>query len=149
MRQITKDAVKAFMNRETFNRSNTKVNYDEFIKTSTMKLRGNNIALLNSRGKLFITNAGWQSNTTKERLNALKGVSIAQKAGVWYLNGKEWEGELVDVAKWNKPRLRKAKQLLEVNNNHFESATHAFKLTFGCSIFEACQTVHAVQYGGC
>ena len=46
---------------------------------------------------LSITNAGWESNTTKERLNGLDGVSIQQKAGIWYLNGKEWEGELIDV----------------------------------------------------
>jgi hypothetical protein len=30
-------------------------------------------------------------------LNGLDGVSIQQKAGIWYLNGKEWEGELIDV----------------------------------------------------
>lgn len=34
---------------------------------------------------------------TKERLNALQGVNIVQKNFVWYLNGKEWNGELTDI----------------------------------------------------
>lgn len=48
-----------------------------------------------------ITNAGWQSSTTKERLNGLNGVSIFQKKGQWYLNGKKWHGGWVNVNKWN------------------------------------------------
>ena len=44
-----------------------------------------------------IINAGWFSNTTKERLNALPNVHITQKNWVWYLNEKEWNGELIDI----------------------------------------------------
>lgn len=36
---------------------------------------------------------GWATPPTKERLNALDGVSIQQKKGKWYLNGVEWSGE--------------------------------------------------------
>ena len=46
---------------------------------------------------LSVTNCGWQSNTTKERLNGLDGVNIVQKNFVWYLNGKEWNGNLIDI----------------------------------------------------
>jgi glutamine cyclotransferase len=48
-----------------------------------------------------ITNAGWGTPTTKERLNGLNGVRIHQAKGQWYLNGKEWNGEWVNVNKWN------------------------------------------------
>lgn len=47
---------------------------------------------------VFITNAGWQSNVTKERLNGLHNVSICQKKGVWYLNGQQWDGKLIKVS---------------------------------------------------
>jgi len=33
----------------------------------------------------------------RERLNALNGVSIAQKNFVWYLNGKEWDGSWTKI----------------------------------------------------
>lgn len=59
-------------------------------------LHSNLIAKVSIDG-LFITNAGWESNTTKERLNGINGVSIQQKKGVWYLNGTEWNGELIKV----------------------------------------------------
>jgi len=61
-------------------------------------LHGNVIACKERQtGRLFITNCGWQSNTTKERLNAIKGVNIHQKNFVWYLNGKEWDGRWVEI----------------------------------------------------
>jgi hypothetical protein len=43
-----------------------------------------------------ISNAGWFSKTTKERLNGLYGVSISQKAGEWYLNGIKWGGHWIN-----------------------------------------------------
>jgi hypothetical protein len=49
------------------------------------------------QGGLWITNAGWQSTTTKERLNGLSGVRINQVRGQWYLNGNAWNGEWVNV----------------------------------------------------
>ena len=44
-----------------------------------------------------ITNCGWFTRTTKERLNGLGGVDIVQMKGVWYLNGKEWDGENIII----------------------------------------------------
>ena len=61
-----------------------------------MLLHGNAIANLD-KGVLSIDSAGWKTNTTKERLNGLKGVSIHQKAGLWYLNGIVWCGKLTTV----------------------------------------------------
>jgi hypothetical protein len=64
-----------------------------------LKLFGNEIAYrYNDPEKtLSITNCGWESSTTKERLNGIEGVRIHQRKGQWYLNGKEWNGELINV----------------------------------------------------
>ena len=97
MRKITQQAVAAFNNAESFKSGNTKVIVKPNV--TVLLLFNNEIAYRYNDPEriLSITNAGWESNTTKERLNGLDGVSIQQKAGIWYLNGKEWEGELIDV----------------------------------------------------
>jgi len=97
MRKITQQAVAAFNNAESFKSGNTKVIVKPNV--TVLLLFNNEIAYKynDPEKNLSITNAGWESNTTKERLNGLDGVSIQQKAGIWYLNGKEWEGELIDV----------------------------------------------------
>jgi hypothetical protein len=94
---ITQQAVAAFNNAESFKSGNTKVIVKPNV--TVLLLFNNEIAYRynDPERTLSITNAGWESNTTKERLNGLDGVSIQQKAGIWYLNGKEWEGELIDV----------------------------------------------------
>ena len=97
MRKITEESINAFMNAEKFNKQNMSV---EVLPNVTMlKLHGNAIAYRYNDPKktLSITNCGWESNTTKERLNALPNVNIVQKNWVWYLNGKEWSGELIDI----------------------------------------------------
>lgn len=96
-RKITQKAVEAFYNAEKFNSSNTKV--EVLPNVTVLVLHGNEIAYRynDPERTLSITNCGWFSNTTKERLNGLKGVNIVQKKGVWYLNSKEWDGKLIDV----------------------------------------------------
>jgi hypothetical protein len=39
--------------------------------------------------------------TTKERLNGLTGISIQQVRGNWFLNGRAWDGEWINVDAWN------------------------------------------------
>lgn len=88
MRKITKQAVSALLSGNNYKGSNTTV------KNGWLSLHGNEIAQLDLiTGELRISNAGWFSNTTKERLNGLPNVSICQKKGVWYLNGNQWNGE--------------------------------------------------------
>lgn len=91
MRKITIEACDAFEAREKFSKSNTHTDGDALF------LHGNKIAEWRDDG-LHITNAGWPTITTKERLNGLKGVNIAQKAGIWYLNGEKWSGNWAHVA---------------------------------------------------
>jgi len=95
MRQITKESINAFLNRQIFTRQNMKVR--EHKNKYYLKLHDNIIAVLHKDNTLLIQNCGWFTPTTKERLNALPNVHIQQKNYVWYLNGKEWNGELTDI----------------------------------------------------
>ena len=94
MRKVTSEIVKAFYAGDT-----VKIDNSSTIG-KRLFLHGNQIAEIKD-GALWVTSAGWKSNTTKERLNGLNGVSINQKAGVWYLNGKPWGGEWVNLNAWD------------------------------------------------
>ena len=59
---------------------------------TSLYLHGYKIATHTPDG-LEITNAGWFTQVTKERLNGLPGVHIQQKDGKWFLNGREWNGK--------------------------------------------------------
>lgn len=103
MRKITQDSVNAFLNQQKFYKDNTSVQV--YSNVTVLTLFGNEIAYLyNSPEKtLSITNCGWFTNTTKERLNALPDVFIQQKTikkkKTWYLNGRLWDGKLIDIKK--------------------------------------------------
>jgi hypothetical protein len=97
MKKITRDSVDAFMNARPFRKDNTEVTVLDNV--TILKLFGNEIAYRynDPERTLSITNAGWFSNTTKERLNGIPNVRIHQKNFNWYLNDKEWDGRLIDV----------------------------------------------------
>jgi len=97
MKLITQKSVTAFMNAKPFKRDNTEVVV--LPNVTILKLFGNEIAYLynDPDRTLSITNCGWFSQTTKERLNAIPNVSIRQSKGLWYLNGAYWDGKLIDV----------------------------------------------------
>tara|TARA_R100001015_G_C4631780_1_gene194595 strand:- start:418 stop:777 length:360 start_codon:yes stop_codon:yes gene_type:complete len=101
MRKITKDAVRAFEQHKKFKRGNTTVEVSESKLFAELKLHGNTIAKSGVFEGLMISSAGWNTVTTKERLNGLEGVNIHQKDFTWYLNGREWNGAWVDVGTWN------------------------------------------------
>ena len=92
MRQITRKVCNAFQNRQSFKSGNSRTD------GRSMWLHDNKIAEWRDDG-LWITNAGWNSNTTKERLNGLIGVRIHQSNWTWYLNGVAWDGEWINVAR--------------------------------------------------
>jgi hypothetical protein len=94
MRQITRDIARAFGNRQTLKIDNSRTD------GTSLWLFNNKIAEWRSDG-LWITNAGWDSRTTKERLNGLSGVQIQQVRGNWFLNGRRWDGGWVNVDAWN------------------------------------------------
>jgi hypothetical protein len=89
-RQITEQSVRAFYNGEKFNRNNMS------IRNKMMYLHGNLIAKIED-GSLFVSTCGWNTVTTKERLNGLSGVNVRTKAFQLYLNGEKWDGEMTRV----------------------------------------------------
>lgn len=100
-RKITTESVAAFMAGRNFNKDNTRVAVDS-VKYDLVHLYLHNNLIAkryNEDGKtvLMVSNAGWFSTTTKERLNGIPGVSIQQKKGVWFLNGQEWDGSWITV----------------------------------------------------
>jgi hypothetical protein len=102
MRKITTEAVQAFMNGKNYTNGNTTVQSFKSNVTSDgayteMRLHSNKIAYQNRDG-LFITLAGWNTTTTRERLNGLPGVRVNTKLGQAFLNGKKWDGEWIQVA---------------------------------------------------
>jgi hypothetical protein len=96
-RKITQAAVHAFNAGYNFRRGNTSIVCTD--SRVEFYLHGNRIAY-RQNAQLFISTCGWDTATTKERLNALPGVSISQKNGAWYLNGRNWDGSEVSVAEW-------------------------------------------------
>jgi hypothetical protein len=90
MRKITEQIVRAFRNGEAARIGNSRTD------GRALYLHENKIAEFRNQ-ELWITNAGWTSRTTKERLNGLPLVSIYQERGAWYLNGREWGGEWVQA----------------------------------------------------
>ena len=94
-RKITGESISKFLSREPFKKSNMEV--DQCYGQYRLKLHGNVIAVLDEFNMLSVSNAGWESNTTKERLNGLPNVRIHQRKFVWYLNGVEWNGEWTRV----------------------------------------------------
>ena len=86
MRKITIAICSAFQNRQSLTMGNSHTD------SHGLYLFGNCIAKHSENG-LMVCSGGWQSATTKERLNGLAGVSVNQAKGVWYLNGNEWDGQ--------------------------------------------------------
>ena len=97
MRTITENAIEKFLNAETFKSSNTSV--EVLPNVTILNLFGNPIAYRynDPERTLSITNCGYKTATTKERLNALPNVNIKQVKGKWFLNDTEWDGKLIDI----------------------------------------------------
>jgi len=97
MRTITEQSIEAFLNAKPFSKANMKVKV--LPNVTVLLLHDNEIAYRynNPEKTLSITNAGWKSNVTKGRLNGLPNVSISKKKNIWYLNGEEWDGKLIEI----------------------------------------------------
>jgi len=95
--KMTVDSTTAFMCAEPFKRSNTEV--EVLPNVTILKLFGNAIAYRynDPERTLSITHCGWDSKTTKDRLNGIPTVNISSEKGKWFLNEKEWDGNLIDV----------------------------------------------------
>lgn len=128
MRKITRESVDAFMNAKKFKKANMEV--EVLPNVTILKLHGNEIAYRynNPERTLSITNAGWQTNTTKERLNGIPNVSIHQKNFVWYLNDVEWNGSLIDVSVNVQQRLDEIRKSLDNENISYGELAELYDL---------------------
>ena len=98
MRKIERDMNSAIRYRRNMSKANTSVrcfkNRDGITTEMDVFLHGNHIASLDTAtNKLTIKDGGWQSVTTKSRLNALldefvPSMGIFQKDWVWYLSDR-------------------------------------------------------------
>jgi hypothetical protein len=88
MRKVSKEIASAFISGKSKTVGNTHTD------GKTIWLHGNAIARHNDKGGIEISSGGWQTVTTKERLNTLLhylGVNpIKQKDWQWFVGGKFW-----------------------------------------------------------
>jgi hypothetical protein len=103
MRKITANAVQSFYKGKKFTRDNTQINIVNVVDADSYKLSeyylyDNLIATYNhNNDRLKITTSGWNTVTTRERLNGLKNVSLRNSKGILYLNDKAWDGNWIEV----------------------------------------------------
>lgn len=116
MRKITAEITRAFEGRYALKIDNSRTD------GQSLWLFDNRIAEWRGDG-LWISNAGWQSKTTKERLNGLSRVSISQRSGTWYLNDREWDGSWVNVSNWNRGEVAQAEAEQVANEPVFDTTS--------------------------
>ena len=88
MRQIERNMNRAIRSNANFSSSNTSVVSENGV--SIVRLHGNHIATVTNDG-IELFDGGWQSNTTKSRLNALcdefaYGCRVFQKQFEWFVS---------------------------------------------------------------
>ncbi len=91
MRKIEQQMQNAIRNRKNWSSSNTSVSIDEDGFTS-IRLHGNRIAEIAPHGDIVLSSCGWETVTTKSRLNAIldvffTGFGIWQRDFTWYIGG--------------------------------------------------------------
>lgn len=98
MRKITSESVEAFRNGRKYKSGNTIVMVSYSGTMVSFLLHGNNIASYNKQtNMLALSDCGWATVTTKERLNGILKAfnlpySINQVDFEWYIGGKIWRG---------------------------------------------------------
>ena len=97
MRKIEHEMCSAVRNNKDMRKANTQVLYSTSRDVSCVYLHGNLIAVVD-KDTVQVYDGGWQSNTTKSRLNALiNGLTDAYTNGVyqqdfdWYVSDKHGE----------------------------------------------------------
>ena len=97
MRKIEQQMNDAISNNQNWQSGNTSVHFNEEENLSIVRLHGNKIAEV---GDTFIRlfDGGWQTNTTKSRLNAILSVHgdvgdrVFQKAFYWFVSMNTAQG---------------------------------------------------------
>jgi hypothetical protein len=95
MRKIEIAMNRAILNNQNWCNGNTQVNYDEQNDVNEVYLFGNKIAVIGDTW-LELFDAGYQTNTTKSRLNAIlsehgNSERVYQKNFDWFVSTKDGE----------------------------------------------------------
>ena len=99
MRKIESQMCAAVQKNINWQSANTSVHFDPETGVSVVRLHGNKIAEV-SDNDMTIFDGGWQTTTTKSRLNALcdefciAGEGVFQKDFVWYV--RKFSGQMGD-----------------------------------------------------
>lgn len=88
-RKVTKAVCGAFLAGKSLTMGNSHTD------GKALYLFGNKIAEWQD-GTVWITDAGWNTVTTRERLNGL-GCQVHTQKGQLYLNGEKWDGKWIDL----------------------------------------------------
>ena len=100
MRKIEREMNNAVKNKIAWSKNNTLTTFDNTIENCFVYLHGNHIATYNyANRELALYDGGWQSNTTKSRLNALcnefaTGFGVFQKNWEWFVS--DFQNTVVD-----------------------------------------------------
>ena len=90
MRKVTELTVKALINGMNRTVGNTSVEYNTDKDRYELKLHGNLIAYRTCGvQRMYISNAGWHTNTTKERINGIIDI-FCRNTGRVYQRDFEW-----------------------------------------------------------
>ena len=102
MRKIEQQMNSALHRRANWTNSNTSVQYNELTNCSQVLLHGHQIATLDHHSNaLKLSSCGWQTVTTKSRLNAILsevkyGCSVFQKQWNWYVSFRGQTQDFMD-----------------------------------------------------
>ena len=102
MRKIERQMNFAISNRADWSSSNTMVSYNTNTNCSQVRLHGNLIATVDhSTNAVKVSSCGWQTVTTKSRLNAILsevkyGCSVFQKQWNWYVSFRGQTQDFMD-----------------------------------------------------
>ena len=109
MRLIEEQMCKAIQWRDNSKKDNTQVMYSPSREVSCVYLHGNLIATID-RYRVEIYDGGWQSNTTKSRLNAIintlcdgKNQGVYQHKFEWFIQDDEVDTNTGDTVKFTIP----------------------------------------------
>ena len=107
MRKIEQQMNRALVNKNNWAGSNTTVSYNENTDCSSVYLHGHQIATLDHKNQaLKLSSCGYQTVTTKSRLNAILdeidyGCKVFQKQWDWYFRSNNnqtvdfWDGMIL------------------------------------------------------
>jgi len=102
MRKIERQMNFAISNKGNWSSSNTQVSYNDNTNCSSVYLHGHQIATFDHNLKAVkLSSCGWQTNTTKSRLNAILdevkyGAKVFQKNFDWFVSYNNQTQDFID-----------------------------------------------------